>query len=179
VIDPKSQATVYSESADGVGEDSVLPSLDKVNQQLRVRLGEALASVSSESKPLDKATTKNLDALRAFSLGRRAYNAGNLGSACARTTSGRARPRLCARSTTIAAVYYSVGDYTAAQREIDLAGKNRDRLSARDALYVDAWKSQFGPPLIAMGKWKALARLYPDFPLANGSLGFYSWQQNF
>jgi putative peptide modification system cyclase len=180
VIDPKSQATVYSESADGVGEDSVLPSLDKVNQQLRVRLGEALASVSSESKPLDKATTKNLDALRAFSLGRRAYNAGNLKEALALEQQAVALdPDFALAHTTIAAVYYSVGDYTAAQREIDLAGKNRDRLSARDALYVDAWKSQFGPPLIAMGKWKALARLYPDFPLANGSLGFYSWQQNF
>lgn len=180
VIDPKSQATVYSESADGIGEDSVLPSLDKVNQQLRVRLGEALATVSSETRPLDKAATKNLDALRAYSLGRRAYNAGNLKEALALEQQAVALdPDFALAHTTIAAVYYSVGDYAAAQREIDVAGQNRDRLSARDALYVDAWKAQFGPPLLAIGKWKALARLYPDFPLANGSLGFYSWQQNF
>ena len=51
----------------------MLPSLDKVNQKLRVRLGEALATVSNESQPLDKVATKNLDALRAYSLGERAY----------------------------------------------------------------------------------------------------------
>ena len=73
VVDPQTQTTVWSESADGVGQESVLPSLDKVNQKLRVRLGEALATVSTESQPLDKVATKNLDALRAYSLGERAY----------------------------------------------------------------------------------------------------------
>ncbi len=61
VVDPQTQTTVWSESADGIGAESVLPSLDAVNQKLRLRLGEALATVSSESQPLDKVATKNLD----------------------------------------------------------------------------------------------------------------------
>jgi class 3 adenylate cyclase/TolB-like protein len=68
VVDPSTQTTVWSESADGIGAESVLPSLDKVNQKLRVRLGEALATVSNDSRPLEKVATKNLDALRAFSI---------------------------------------------------------------------------------------------------------------
>ena len=69
VIDPQTQTTVYSETADGIGKESILPSLDTINSRLRVRLGEALATVSNESKPLEKVATKNLDALKAYSLG--------------------------------------------------------------------------------------------------------------
>jgi len=180
VVDPKSQATVYSESADGIGEDSVLPSLDKVNQKLRVRLGEALATVSSETKPLDKAATKNLDALRAYTLGRRAYYSNNIKEALEFEQQALTLdPDFALARTTIASIYYSVGDYVRSQQEIERAAASKNRLSARDALYVDAWKAQFGPPLQAISKWKALAKLYPDFPLASGSVGYYSWQENF
>ncbi|HEY7871463.1 MAG TPA: putative peptide modification system cyclase, partial [Rudaea sp.] len=45
VIDPRTQATVYTESADGKGLTSVLPTIDAIDQKLRLRLGEALAAV--------------------------------------------------------------------------------------------------------------------------------------
>lgn len=179
VVDPKTQATVFAESSDGVGESSVLPSLDRVNQKLRLRLGEALAAVSENSKPLDRATTGNLDALRAFSLGRRAYYANNLKEALALEQQALALdPDFALARTTIAAIYYNVGNYELAQREIARAAATRDRLSSRDALFVDAWKAQFGPPLPAIEKWRALAKIYPDFSIATGSVGYYSWQQN-
>lgn len=179
VVDPKTQATVFAESADGLGEASVLPSLDRVNQKLRIRLGEALAAVSENSRPLDRATTANLDALRAFSLGRRAYYAYNLKEALALEQQALALdPDFALARTTIAAIYYNVGNFELAQREIERAAATRERLSARDALFVDAWKAQFGPPLPAIEKWRALARIYPDFSIASGSVGYYSWQQN-
>lgn len=178
VIDPATQTTVYSESADGVGENSVLPSLDKVNQQLRVRLGEALATVSSESKPLDKAATKNLEALRAYSLGRRAYNSGNMKEALALMQQAvKLDPDFAVARMVLAGIYYNVGENSQALKEIDRAMSTRERLSPRDALYVEAWKAQFGPPLQSIEKWKTLAKLYPDFPFGAGMLGYISWQQ--
>src|SRR5438034_1187380 len=81
VIDPNTQATVYTESADGTGADSVLPSLDQVDQKLRLRLGEAIAVVQTSSEPLPKVTTANLDALRAYALGLRAYAKGQYADA--------------------------------------------------------------------------------------------------
>ena len=69
VVDPNTQTTVYAESADGRGVDSVLASLDKVAGDLRGSLGESIASIGATDKPLAQATTPNLDALRAYSLG--------------------------------------------------------------------------------------------------------------
>src|SRR5690606_39073951 len=77
VVDPRTQGTVYSNSADGIGEDSVLSSVDEVNRELRQRLGEALTVVSHESHPLEKVVTANFDALRMYSLGYNAHGAGN------------------------------------------------------------------------------------------------------
>ncbi|MBO9661649.1 putative peptide modification system cyclase [Dokdonella sp.] len=177
VIDPNTQTTVYSESADGVGEPSVLPSLDKVNQQLRVRLGEALATVSNESRPLEKAATKDLEALRAYSLGRRAYNSGDMKEALELLRQAtKLDPDFALARTTIASIHFNVGENTEALKEIDRAMAARDRLSPRDTLFVEARRAQFGSPAAALEKWKALSKLYPDFAIARGWFGYMSWQ---
>lgn len=176
VVDPNTQTTVYSESADGVGEQSVLPSLDKVNQQLRVRLGEALATVSNESRPLEKAATKNLDALRAYSLAQRAYNSNKQKEALALVQQAtKLDPGFALARTLTAAIHINAGDNVSAKHEIDQAVGLRDRLSARDSLYVEAWKTSLEAPGLALGKWKALAQLYPDFQVARGLYGYNSY----
>ena len=176
VIDPNTQTTVWSESADGVGADSVLPSLDKVNQKLRVRLGEALATVSNESQPLDKVATKNLDALRAYSVGLRAYNNGRRKEAIALYEQAlKLDPDFARAHIELARTYVSTDQEQRARDEGRKAAALRDRLSSRDALYVDAWQASFGPQVPALEKWKALASVYPDFFTASGTYGYFAW----
>lgn len=177
VVDPNTQTTVYSESADGAGEQSVLPSLDKVNQQLRVRLGEALATVSNESKPLDNAATKNLDALRAYSLARRAYATANYKETLPLLQQAvTLDPDFALARTLMASVYLNIEEKKLALGQIDRAMQSAGRLANRDRLYVEAWKATFGAPVPALAKWKALTQTYPDFFLARGAYGFFVWQ---
>src|SRR5687768_5623340 len=61
VIDPHTQTTVYTESADGAGLDSALASIDDVTASLRGNLGEAVQSIEKDSAPLPQVTTRNLD----------------------------------------------------------------------------------------------------------------------
>ncbi|HEX5124490.1 MAG TPA: putative peptide modification system cyclase [Rhodanobacteraceae bacterium] len=176
VIDPHTQTAVWSESADGVGPQSVLPSLDKVNQKLRVRLGEALATVSSESQPLDKVATKNLDALRAFSLGIRAYNTGHRKEAIALYEQAlKLDPDFARAHVELLRTYITGDQEKLAREEGRKAAALRDRMSSRDALYIDAWQATFGPQLTALEKWKAFATVYPDFFTAPGTYGYFAW----
>jgi putative peptide modification system cyclase len=176
VIDPSSQTTVWSESADGVGAESVLPSLDKVNQKLRVRLGEALATVSNESQPLDKVATKNLDALRAYSLAWRAYDNGRRKEAIALYDQAlKLDPDFALARIGLARSFVTTDQEPLAREQVRKAATMRDRLSSRDSLYVDAWEASFGPPLSALEKWKALSSLYPDFFTANGTYAYFAW----
>jgi len=177
IIDPHTLTTVWSESADGIGAESVLPSLDKVNQKLRVRLGEALATVSNESQPLDKVATKNLDALRAYSLARQAYNTGRRKEAIALYGQAlRLDPDFALARLDLARTYYTTDQENAAREQINKTLESRERLSSRDSLYADAWQATlFGSQMPALEKWKALMTVYPDFYPAAGSYGYFVW----
>jgi putative peptide modification system cyclase len=176
VIDPHTQTTVWSESADGTGAASVLPSLDKVNQKLRVRLGEALATVSNESQPLDKVATKNLDALRAYSLGERAYSSNSDEAMQLFRQALRLDPQFALAHVSIARLLTNDSQDDAAIKELDLALALREHLPPRDALYVEALRETFGPPRPALEKWKLLANLYPDFFPGQGAYGYFAWE---
>ena len=176
VIDPQTQTTVWSESADGVGPDSVLPSLDKVNQKLRVRLGEALATVSSESQPLDKVATKNLDALRAFSVGERAYSSNADEAMQLFRQALKLDPQFALAHLSVARILTNIGQDDEAIKELDAALALHEHLPARDLLYVEALRATFGPPRPALEKWKMLTNLYPDFFAGQGTYGYFAWE---
>ncbi len=58
-------------------QDEVLGALDRLTRAVRKDLGESLAAISRQSKPLARVTTSSLEALKQFSLGtenRRQYN---------------------------------------------------------------------------------------------------------
>lgn len=179
VIDPKTQTTVYSESADGLGADSVLPSVDKVNRQLRERLGEAVAVISSDSKPLEKATTANLDALRAYSLAVTEDSKGNSKEAIAlfrQAVALDADFALARVGLGRTLMLTGSGDAGEVARELDQAVNMVDRLSTRDALYAQAWLNNNAAPRIALEKWRLMEQIYPDSTPASGGLGYFSWQ---
>jgi len=179
VVDPATQASVYTESADGVGADSVLASIDQINQRLREHLGESLAAVSRDSQPLDKAATKNLDALRAYSLGRRAYSTGDMKEALSFFEAAvQLDPQFALAHISIATVHGNAGENEAMFEHVRAAAANPDRMSARDVLFVDAWQTTLTRPQDALRKWKSITTLYPDFYPANGAYAFYAWDAN-
>jgi putative peptide modification system cyclase len=155
----------------------VLPSLDSVSKQLRGKLGEALAMVSKESQPLDKVATSNLDALRAYSLGMRAYTAGDLKSAEALFQQAlQVDPNFALAHIGLANVYTGTDQPKQALQQIRSAEALRDRLSARDALYIDAWDATYTAPRLASEKWKLLTTVYPDYFTGQGTSAYFLWK---
>ncbi len=176
VIDPHTQTTVYANTADGLGMESVLGSVDNVARELRERLGEALASINNDSQPLPKVTTGNLDALRAYALAERAHaenrnsealdlydQAIKLDPNFALAYMGKARVRLGA------------DDRAAALAELKRAEPLREHLPARDALRLDAYLAMYGKPAVMLEKWKLLGSLYPDAYFAHLNYAEQAW----
>jgi putative peptide modification system cyclase len=179
VIDPATQTTVYTESADGVGADSVLGSIDQIDRRLRERLGEALGSISRDSQPLERVATKSLDALRAYSLGQRAYAHSSMKEALGFYQEAvKLDPQFALAHMAIARVLANGNEFAAALEEVELAAALDDRLTPRDALFVDAWRTALTNSSGALDKWKSLTRLYPDFYTANGFYAYYAARAN-
>jgi putative peptide modification system cyclase len=178
VVDPRTQATVYSDSADGIGANSVLPSVDAVNRDLRGQLGEALANITGDSQPLEKVATADLDALRAYSKAVEAQQQNRMAEALELyRQSLRVDPDFATARVQIGVILRNTGNRSGALAELNAAKSHQDRLSARDRLNVEALiASVSASPREALEKWRMLAALYPDFFPAQNTLGFYAWQ---
>jgi putative peptide modification system cyclase len=179
VIDPHSQTTVYAESADGRGFESALESIDKVTASLRGKLGEAVKSIERDSVPLPEVTSKNVDALRAYALAQKALGRSDYGEAL----------QLFQRATQLDSqfalawlgqvrVYYSRENAMRAEAPLRRAQALRAHLPPREALYLDAWVSEFDTPAQTTAKWVELARLYPDYLPGRGNASTWQYKEN-
>jgi putative peptide modification system cyclase len=179
VIDPRTQTTVYAESAEGTGIGSALESIDDVTAALRGQLGEALKSVERDSKPLPQVTTKNLDALRAYALAERAYLHGEYRDAQQFYERATALdPEFALAWVGQMRVKYAQSDAPSAIAFLRRAQALRENLPARDALYLDAWAARFDTPGQATQKWEQLARLYPDYAQAQMNAAMWLFAEN-
>ncbi len=170
VVDPNSQTTVFAESAEGHGADSVLASLDTVNGRLRERLGESLPAIQSSGQPLAEVTTANLDALRAYSLAVTAYAQSRDTEALALYQQALALdPKFAMAQLGMARVRARNDDLAEARRLALQAKENSTRMTQREALQLDAFIARFGPIQPLLAKYKVWASVYPDsFPAYNG-----------
>jgi putative peptide modification system cyclase len=163
VVDPNTQTTVFAQSADGRGIGTALASLDSVTGDLRAALGESLASIDRSDKPLAKATTQNIDALRAYSLAVAALHQSRDRDALMLLQRALALdPEFAMAQAALARVHARSGNLPEARRLAMAAASHRDRLSQREAMELDAIIARFGPPSGAMARNKLWAATYPD-----------------
>jgi DNA-binding winged helix-turn-helix (wHTH) protein len=73
--------TLASADAQASDKNQVLDALGKTASEMRNKLGESLSTVKRFDTPLEQATTGSLEALQAYSLGRRASAGGNWAAA--------------------------------------------------------------------------------------------------
>jgi serine/threonine protein kinase len=76
VVDCESGNTLAEEQVTAAAKEKVLDALGEAASKLRAELGESLASVHKLDAPLAEATTSSLEALKAYSLGVRAWRKG-------------------------------------------------------------------------------------------------------
>ena len=122
------------------GKEKVLGALDQATGKLRAQLGESLSSVQKFDVPLDEATTSSLDALTAYSLGRRALATEGEKSAIPYFQ------RAIELDPNFALAYALLGTAYANLRESDLAKENyqkayelRSHVSAREQFAISAY----------------------------------------
>lgn len=175
VIDPASGVTVYSESEDGRGIGSVLLSLDAATAEVRARLGESLTAISADAAPLELATTANLEALKAFTLGVRARDEGRVGDAVAfHEEAVRLDPGFAMAWLRLAFLRYVENDAEGTRRLVGQALAHRDRLTRRELLFLEGAAATLDDPKRATERFQVLAALYPDDYRARYNFAYFA-----
>ncbi len=138
-VNCQSGDTLAEEQVTAGSKEKVLDTLGQAATKLRTELGESLATVQKFDVPLAQATTPSLEALKAFSLGYKAYD--EKGAAAALPYFQRA----IELDPNFAVAYDGAGDLYGALTQLGRAAEYyskafqlRDRVSEREKLVVAA-----------------------------------------
>ncbi len=127
------------EQVTAASKEKVLDALGEAASKLRAELGESLATVQKLDVPLVQATTSSLEALKAFSLGRKADN--EKGAAAALPYHQRAielDPNFAMGYRAVGNDYVSLGELGRASDYYTKAFQLREHASEREKLAITA-----------------------------------------
>ncbi len=168
-----------SAEAEAESRENVVKELSAVANTLRGKLGESLASVEKHDTPLDEATTSSLEALQAFTQGRRA--AGEQGDQYALPYLKRAvelDPNFARAYASLGASYMDLGQASPAIENYKKAFDLRDRVSERERLSIEGmyYLNATGELDKAVQVFTEYVRAYPTDADAHGYLGMALFQ---
>jgi serine/threonine protein kinase/tetratricopeptide (TPR) repeat protein len=177
VIAAETGTSLAVESAEARSRDQLLDALETLSLALRQRLGESLDMLERDRPALDKVTTADINALRLFTLGVDKMDLMAHEDAAELLRQAVARdPDFAMAHAKLGIIYY----YALKQRELgrqhwQQALARRDRLSDREALYVEGSTQWESSPDKMLSVWHRYTALYPDESIGFGNLGYVYW----
>jgi len=157
------------------GSHAVLAALDAAAVSLRGQLGESLSSVQRYSAPLVEATTPSLEALKAYSVGRKMHYA--KGDNAALPFFERAvelDPNFAIAYAGLAVAYGNLNEVSRASENARIAYELRQKVSERERLVIEAFYYTFvtGELEKAVQSYEVSQQIYPRDPVPYANLGF-------
>jgi eukaryotic-like serine/threonine-protein kinase len=164
-------------------KNHVLDALAKAGSDIRGKLGESLSTVKKFDTPVEQASTSSLEALQAYSLGRKLTGANDFaGSIAPLQRAIKLDPNFAMAYAGLATSYNNIAEPGQAGQFAQKAYDLRDRASEREKLYIDSHYYNFvsGDLEKASQAYAAWTQSYPrdEIPYTNlgsidASLGRY------
>ncbi|MGA8367775.1 MAG: protein kinase domain-containing protein [Candidatus Acidiferrales bacterium] len=137
--------SLASTEAQAADKNHVLGALGNAASEMRNKLGESLSSVQQFDTPLEQATTPSLEALQAYSLGRRAMLGGDYSSAAALFERAiRLDPNFAMAYARAGTSYANFGEPTLGSAYSRKAYELRDRVSEPEKFYIEGHYYEVG-----------------------------------
>jgi len=154
-------------------KEEVLGVLDDATSKLREKLGESLSTVQKYDTPIIEATTPSLDALKAFSLGMKAFNHQNTDAIVFFQRATELDPNFASAYDLIGTLYVNTEQNGLANANFQRAYDLRNRVSERERYriesdYYSEVTGELGKANQAYGLW---AQAYPRDDTPHNNLG--------
>ena len=125
------------EQTQAARKEDVLNALTRIADQIRVRLGESLATIEEHSTPLQQATTPSLEALKAYTAARSAVFARGFNAAIPHLQRAIAiDPDFAMAQADLGFFYWNTGQTELAVGPVLKAYELRDRVSDREKFFI-------------------------------------------
>ncbi len=163
-IEPFSGDPLVNESEEAESQTDILPALSEITRVVRAKLGESLVAIR-ETAPLEKVTTRDLEALRAYSIGVQRLE--DRAWEDARDLFNRALeidPEFAMAHAKIAGIYIDrLFDSEQGLKHLDMALASKERLTELEELYVEGWVARLrGTPDQVIRRWELMTTLFPE-----------------
>jgi serine/threonine protein kinase len=174
--------TLSSTQAQTSDKSHVLEALNKISVETRTKLGESLSTVEKYAAPVEQVTTSSLEALKAFTEGRKAAEAEEYFVA----TSFFRRaisldPNFAMAYASLGNTYYNIDQEALATENLKKAYDLREHVSEREKFYIESRYHEFVTFNLekACQVYENWAQAYPRDPgpagisIAYGAFGYY------
>lgn len=180
LVDPHSQRTVMTESALARGgANSALEALDHVKDRLRHSLGESIEAIEIAREPMERVASPSLDALRAYTLGMRAYSTIRWDEARIHFENALSLdPDFALAHVALGRYHYGRDEFAQAMARWQTALTLGERLSERELLGLKGLISMVSHERDFPARWRALVDLYPDQYTAVHNYAISMWYAN-
>lgn len=163
LVEPRSHATVLTETTVAHGKSQVLSALDSLAKSVRQKLGESLSAVKQQGLPLPEATTSSLEALTTFAEGVKLYATNSNAGIELVEQAIAIDPDFALAHAYLGARYYSQNNTVRGEEHFVKAMKLIDRLTSREQLWIRAQVEDFrGHREQAVQYYEAYLAQYPD-----------------
>lgn len=155
-------------------KEGVLRALGKAASHLRSKLGESLSSVETFDRPLEQATTPSLEALKAYSQGRKAqYQRGSSAAIPFFQHAIELDPNFAVAYAALGISYSNLGEPGLANQNLQRAYELRDRVSEREKLRISAYYHSYLQGDLTKGSeiYELWSQAYPRDGVPSGNLG--------
>src|SRR2546429_2637011 len=162
-----------STKSDAANRGEALHALGVAAADLRGKFGEEPDSLQKFDLPRERATTASLDALAAFTEGRRlAREKGAIEAVAALKKAVELDPKFALAHSNLAVAYYNLNQNALAADHIRQAFESADRQTVRDRLHITTlyYDLATGDVQKAIASYKEWVRLYPRDDIAKGNL---------
>jgi tetratricopeptide (TPR) repeat protein len=159
--------------SDASGKGGTLHALGAAASELRGKFGEEQASLQKFDLPLDRATTNSLEALAAYTEGRRlAREKGAMEAVPLLKRATELDPKFALAHSNLAVAYYNLNQNALAAEHIRQAFELADRQTTRDRLHITTlyYDLATGDVQKAIASYKEWVKLYPRDDIAKGNL---------
>ena len=156
------------------GKQQVLKALGEAATKLRQKLGESLSSVQKYDAPQEDVTTSSLEALNAYSLGRRArHEKGNVAAIPFFQQAVQLDPNFAMAHIALGVEYWNISEANRAKESLEKAYALRDRVSTKERFrIVGNYQEIVGGDLSKSDEnYQLWAQTYPQDPIALDYLG--------
>jgi tetratricopeptide (TPR) repeat protein len=167
--------SLAEEQATADSKEHVLKALGEAAAKLRAKLGESLSTVQKLDTPVEQATTPSLEALQAYSLGRKTQigKVDTAGAAHLYQRAIRLDPNFAMAYAALGTSYGNLGEPSLAAENVRKAYELRERVSERERFYIEShyYRNVTGDLEKARQAYELWAQTYPRDVVPPNNLG--------